>query len=227
MLALAARAGLVASGRDHPVSISGHFGRFVTHGEIELGVRPIKEGKRLATYAVSMYQEGKQTLEALATYGSLPSGPGGGVEPERPRLPPIEEMIRPSDVVDTPQPPISHMLEGRAPEVPGWMKGKPGGEPVWEFVQRFADGEDPDPVSLVFFSDSHPPIVFEQGYFGSVTVQLSVNVRRQPAPGYLYFRKTLKDLAHGYFQEDVDMWDADGLLVASSRQLAMVVDWSE
>jgi acyl-CoA thioesterase len=54
------------------------------------------------------------------------------------------------------------------------------------------------------------------------TVALTVQVRRRPAPGWMLGRFWSQDLRDGRVIEDGALWDAQGHLVAQSRQLALV-----
>jgi acyl-CoA thioesterase len=47
-----------------------------------------------------------------------------------------------------------------------------------------------------------------------------VYVRTRPAPGWLQVRFTTRYLRDGYFEEDGEIWNERGTLVALSRQLA-------
>ena len=57
----------------------------------------------------------------------------------------------------------------------------------------------------------------------STTVELTVHLRARPAPGWLAFRTLTRYLEGGYFDEDAEIWDSAGRLVAQSRQLALVL----
>ena len=52
------------------------------------------------------------------------------------------------------------------------------------------------------------------------TLELTVHVRARPAPGWLMLRHETRNVAGGMFEEDCEVWDAAGRLVAQSRQLA-------
>jgi hypothetical protein len=54
------------------------------------------------------------------------------------------------------------------------------------------------------------------------TIELTVQVRKRPAPGYLATRFVTEAVTRGYLEEDGEVWDADGELVVLSRQLALV-----
>ncbi len=86
---------------------------------------------------------------------------------------------------------------------------------------RLADGREPDPISLLMFCDALPPTTFDLGLFGwAPTLELTCHVRAVPAPGWLRIRHATTNLAGGMFEEDCEIWDSAGRLVAQSRQLA-------
>jgi acyl-CoA thioesterase len=117
---------------------------------------------------------------------------------------------------------MAQRFEYRAPAWPGWMAGKPSGEPFYEFWMRFADERPADTLTLPFIVDAAPPAVLELGASGSTTIELTVHVRARPAPGWLACRVYTRHVSGGYHEEDFEAWDATGTLVAQARQLALV-----
>ena len=107
-------------------------------------------------------------------------------------------------------------------EEPGWFRGTPTGNPVAEFYMRFRDGREPDMAALPLFVDAAAPVVLEVAGL-STTVQLTVHLRARPAPGWLACRAVTRYVAGGYHEEDFEIWDSAGTLVAQSRQLALLV----
>jgi acyl-CoA thioesterase len=87
---------------------------------------------------------------------------------------------------------------------------------------RFADGRDADLLALPLLVDATAPSVLELGVT-STTIQLTVHLRAQPAPGWLACRSTTRFVSGGYHEEDFEIWDRDGTLVAQSRQLALLL----
>ena len=84
-----------------------------------------------------------------------------------------------------------------------------------------ADGREPDPVMLLLAADALPPATFDLGLYGwAPTLELTVHVRASPAPGWLRIRHATRNFAGGLFEEDAEVWDSAGRLVAQSRQLA-------
>jgi hypothetical protein len=86
---------------------------------------------------------------------------------------------------------------------------------------RFADGREPDPLSLLYFNDAIPPATFMIGSTGWVpTLQMSAYVRARPAPGWLGIRMTANLVADGMVDETCTLWDSSGQVVAQASQLA-------
>lgn len=79
------------------------------------------------------------------------------------------------------------------------------------------------PLHLLLLADSYPPVIFDAGVpvAWAPTLELTVQVRRHPAPGWLRVVTSGRFLTDGYFEEDVEIWDAEDRLVALSRQLAL------
>jgi Thioesterase-like superfamily len=115
----------------------------------------------------------------------------------------VEQRLDPATVpfAATPPPP------GTPAELRGWT--------------RFADGREPDALSLLFFADAIPPATLMIGSTGWVpTLQMSAYVRARPAPGWLAIRMTAGLVADGMVDETCVLWDSRGRMVAQSTQLA-------
>ena len=107
------------------------------------------------------------------------------------------------------------------PATTGWAVGKPSGNGVIRGWLRMADGREPDPLLLLLAVDALPPVAFELGLPGwTPTLELTAHVRARPAPGWLRVSLTNRTLAGGFLEEDAEVWDSEGRLVALSRQLA-------
>ena len=55
------------------------------------------------------------------------------------------------------------------------------------------------------------------------TIELTVHARRIPVPGWLQVRQESHDLHDGRMIESGSLWDATGALVASSRQIGLLL----
>jgi hypothetical protein len=107
------------------------------------------------------------------------------------------------------------------PDTAGWAMGRPSGRGVVRGWFRMADGREPDPLSLLLAVDALPPVTFDLGLPGwAPTLELTAHVRAVPAPGWLKIVHATRNFAGGLLEEDAEVWDSAGRLVAQSRQLA-------
>ena len=91
------------------------------------------------------------------------------------------------------------------------------------------EGGVADTFVLSYLADILPPVV--QNKFGSLgwipTLTLTCNIRQLPKTNLLFIDGHAKDISNGYFEQDCWIWDMDGNLVATSRQLAKILKSEE
>jgi hypothetical protein len=88
---------------------------------------------------------------------------------------------------------------------------------------RLRDGREPDAYLLALAVDALPPVVFGLGAVSwAPTVELTWQMRAVPAPGLLRVAAWSRHVSGGWFDEESEVWDSSGRLVAQSRQLARV-----
>jgi hypothetical protein len=77
---------------------------------------------------------------------------------------------------------------------------------------------------LLLAVDAFPPTAFNARLpvAWTPTIELTAHVRARPAPGWLRCVFTTRFFTGGFLEEDGEVWDATGRLVAQSRQLALV-----
>jgi acyl-CoA thioesterase len=225
LLALATRAGLEAAGQPHPLAVSAHFLSPAEPGPAELETRRLRAGRRLSTARVTLLQEGEARLEALVTGGRIDpeAAPGWRRAGGPPELAPVEACLpgRPQLPSGVPAKLLNHLDLRIDPATAGWFAGHPGGRLEMRGWVRFADGRDPDPLALLQAVDALPPTSFELGLAAwAPTVELTVYARGVPAPGWLACVVRGQLWQGGWFDEEAEVWDSAGRLVAQSRQLA-------
>ncbi len=109
------------------------------------------------------------------------------------------------------------------PACTGWRGGQPSGVPEMRGYVRLREHRDPDALLLALAVDALPPVVFGLGATGwAPTVELTWYMRAVPAPGPLQVAARCRHVSGGWFDEEAEVWDAAGRLVAQSRQLARV-----
>lgn len=210
-----------------PFAISAHYLSASVPGPAEVSVEVRREGGTLATVAAELSQVGLPRITVLATYGDL-----GRMPPDVSTTAVVPEMPPRADCAPTtlapPEIRASAELMNRFemlfhPDQVGWAVGAPSGRGVLSAWFRLHEGREPDPVSLLMVLDALPPVTFDLGRPGwAPTVELTAHVRARPAPGWLLVRHETRNVAGGMFEEDAEVWDSTGRLVAQSRQLAML-----
>jgi acyl-CoA thioesterase len=229
---IALQAALETTPHVDPFSVTTHYLSTARPGEVTLSVESVRTGRGHSTREVRMHQGGKEILRQLAVLGDLSSVDGPTeLTIAAPPLPPMDQCDRGRAGPTTALAIADRIDVGMKPGAVSWTPG-PTGEmrtrsehaelTAWLALK---DGRAPDAASLVFFADALPPPILN---YASVvtpwvpTLELTVHVRARPSPGRLRVRFSTCALIHGYLEEDGEIWDAEGKLVAMSRQLARV-----
>jgi len=202
-----------------PLSITGYYLDKTEPGLTDIHVESIREGKNVSTASAKVLQGGTERVRLIASYTDIDKPSGETFLEEEPPTPLaieqcqlfLEPKVEAYSRIDLYLPPNFKENRGQAgnkSELIGWVKFKEGGEP--------------DLFSLMFFADALPPVVFNRtGPVGWVpTIELTLHLRAKPKPGVLKFRLKTRYLSKGTLEEDGDIWDSEGNLVALSRQMA-------
>ncbi len=215
-----------SAGHPDPLAVSAYYLSASRPGPATITVRPLREGSSVSTWSVDLAQEGEVRITALATYGDLGLLPDDvATTATEPDLPPLEEcwgMDQAPAEYRAFAPPLLSRFDLRLdPSTAGWALGQPSGRPLIQGWFRLHDEREPDPLALLLAVDAMPPTLFELGLMGwAPTLELTAHVRARPAPGWLRLRHETRNLAGGMFEEDCEVWDSAGRLVAQGRQLA-------
>jgi len=222
-LAIAARAAAAAAQRPDPVTVTAHYLAPGRPGPVTVEARVIRRGRRFATVAATLASAEQPLLALLGTFGEL----GGYEGPERveaapPPLPAPEDCVLVVPTETFP-PPFMGRVELRLDPGEDVFGGAVGPPRVSGWF-RFPGGEAVDTLGLLVAVDAFPPTVLRSGLpFGWVpTVELTAHVRSRPEPGWLRCAFTTRFITGGFLEEDGEVWDATGRLVAQSRQLALL-----
>ena len=218
------------AGHPDPIAISAYFLSASRPGPAVLATQVLRRGRSMSTGQASLIQKADdgadvERVRALATYGHLDSLPDDvRTTATPPDMPPPERCIgtdqAPPDFLE--QASLLERLDLRLdPACVGWALGEPSGRSLLQGWLRMADGREPDPLLLLLAVDALPPVTFDLGHFGwTPTLELSVHLRARPAAGWLAVTHRTRNLAGGLLEEDAEVWDSTGRLVAQSRQLA-------
>jgi acyl-coenzyme A thioesterase PaaI-like protein len=226
LLTIAARSMAGAAGRPHPVSITAHFLAPGRPGRVVFEPEVIKSGRTFTTVRGHLRSEDRIALTTLGTFSDLEKLEGPGlIDATPPDLPPPDRCIRVGHSPGAPfPPPMMDKIDLRlhpddapmghagnaTPEFRGWLR------PLVD-----------DPLDVFFLMlavDCFPPTIFKTGLPAAwtPTVELTAHIRGIPEPGWLRCRFSTRFITGGMLEEDGEVWDETGRLVAQSRQLALI-----
>jgi len=237
LIATVLRAVLDCSPLPHPVATSAHFLRVAKLEPAQIEVTWLKTGRTAATARATLIQGGEPVLETTVTTGTVPrSGPApaGNGHGELtwtdapPALPPLDQCVElgpwPGTVAQDGTAGYAAQIRMLFdPAVTGWRHGQPNGLPEMRGYFGLREERDPDALLLALAVDGLPPVVFGLGATGwAPTVELTMYMRMVPAPGPLSVAARCRHVSGGWFDEEAEVWDSFGNLVAQSRQIARV-----
>jgi len=217
-------------GHTDPISVTTHFLRpvQVAEGAVQAAtVRAelIRTGRTTSVARGSLEIDGRQRLTVMAAFGELVPSPNPVAEitMAAPPLPPPPDCVDRRALDQGVELPILERLDVRIH--PDRVAAGGSADAVMEGWIRFSDGTAPTTMALPLFSDAFPPSLYSRfGRIGWVpSVELTVHVRRRPAPGWVQARFECDDLSDGRMIETGALWDQDGMLVARSRQLGLLL----
>jgi acyl-CoA thioesterase len=225
MLAIAARAMATETGRPDPVTITAHYLSPGRAGPVTVDVHVVKQGKRFGVASAAMHAGGKPLLQVLGTFGNLGQSDAGveRIESAPPDLPPPGECV--GHRVETGAPALFGNVDLRLhPEDAGFASGRPSGQLRVRGWFRLRAGEPIDTLGLLLAVDSFPPTSFNANLpvAWTPTIELTTHLRARPEPGWLRASFSSRFVSGGFVEEDGEVWDATGRLVAQSRQLALL-----
>jgi acyl-CoA thioesterase len=206
-----------------PRSLTLHYLRPPAAGELDVVVTVERSGRSLSTLTARAEQDGRLCVIAVGAFGVDFASADAYAE-----APPV---VAPPEGLQ----PLSRRIEGLtmaerfttrvavgAPVFSGGDEALTGG---WI---SFADGPQTlDAPALAMLTDAWIPAPFTRlrAFVGAPTIDLTIHFR---APEVLAAEPVLcvfrSRAAHGgYFEEDGELWSADGVLLAQSRQLALLL----
>jgi acyl-CoA thioesterase len=206
-------------------SLTCHYLRPPGPGELRVDVVVERSGRSLSTVSARLSQGGALCVIAVAAFAvDIRGALDYAGEPPAMPAPADVERLPPVAIV-----PVTEHFEMRpttgAPLYAGADESKSGG---W---LRFADAQPLDAPALAMFADAWWPSPMPRltRPAAAPTIDLTVHFRAPAAaaaiaaePVLALFRSSTA--AGGFFEEDGELWSAEGVLLAQSRQLALLVD---
>jgi acyl-CoA thioesterase len=208
-----------------PRSLTCHYLRPPAAGDVRIDVTVERAGRATSTLTARMSQDGRPCVLAVAAFGVDIAAPAAyGTEP--PDVPPPDAVAP----VDNSGSGLSIVTRFEARPAVGAPMFAGAGEAVTGGWLRFADPRATDAVALAMYADAWwpSPWVRLEEPVPAPTMDLTVHFRAPRAaaalapgePVLAVFRSTTA--ADGFFEEDGEIRTRDGVLLAQSRQLALL-----
>jgi acyl-CoA thioesterase len=203
-------------------SLTCHYLRPPAEGEVRIEVTIERNGRSVSTLTARLSQDGRLCVIAVGAFAIELDGvldytsrrPAAAGPEATPRVPPAPAvpMTRHFEM----RPALGAPLYAGADEAlsGGWLRFDDDGAPLdAPALAMLADAWWPSPLPRLTRPAALP------------TIDLTVHFRSPPradGPVLAVFRSSTS--AGGFFEEDGELWSDDGILLAHSRQLALLVE---
>jgi acyl-CoA thioesterase len=215
----------LADASREPRSLTCHYLRPPAAGPVRVAVTVERSGRAMSTLTARMRQDGRDCLLALAAFGiDVPAPAEFAAAPPPVPAPEEVEPVRAQGSGLS----IVERFEVRPALGAGMLAG--ADEALTGGWLRFAEPRPTDAVALAMFADGWfpSPWVRLREPVPAPTIDLTVHFRAPAAaaaletgePVLAVFRA--RTAAGGFFEEDGELWSRDGVLLAQSRQLALL-----
>jgi acyl-CoA thioesterase len=210
-----------------PRSLTLHYLRPPAQGDMRVEVTVERAGRSLTSLSARLVQDGRLCVLALAAFAlDFPSA--ADYAPVAPAAPPPDRVAA-FGPLDDGAPPIAQRLDIRPTAGAAPFSG--AAEAVTGGWLRFAEPRALDAAALAMYADAWLPSPFPRltAPVAAPTIDLTIHFRAPGAAARVgacdhvlgVFRSTAS--AGGFFEEDGELWSADGVLLAQSRQLALML----
>jgi len=206
--------------RSTPIVTANYISRCVP-GSAGIGVETISSSAQFNRLQARLVQDGKERVRATGTFAEEK------LECILDRYEAGEPTVAAPDacvaIPALPKYTIMENLDIRLdPACAGWMQGKLADSSEQKGWIRFRSARPYDMAALFLVADAFPPPVFaSQGLVSWVpTIELTVNIRSVPQTEWLKCVFRTRFITCGLLEEDGEVWDGNGTLVAISRQIA-------
>lgn len=189
--------------------------------EALLNIEEISESIQFNRLQAKLFQNGKEKIRVNGTFADEKNECTlERYEATTPDIAPLNKCIR---IPAIPKYTLMDNLDIRLdPECSGWLQGKLSDKSEHRGWVKFKNERPYDMISIFLMADAFPPPIFAtQGMTAWVpTIELSVNIRYIPETEWLKCIFRTRFITCGLAEEDGEVWDQDGNLVAISRQIA-------
>jgi acyl-CoA thioesterase len=211
-----------------PRSVTFHYARAPKVGPVEIEITLEKAGRQASTLTARLSQDGRVAVVALATFSASFPGRAAyahGTAPAHPRPTSLPRDPERSDI-----PNFARHFDMRP--LPGTLPYSGAERPLAGGWIRLAEPHLIDAPLVALIADAFWPAPYATlpGPVPAPTIDLTIHFRRSlPLPAdddpypFVLTQFTSSTSHEGFFEEDGEVWAADGTLIAQSRQLALLL----
>ncbi|MBW1799893.1 MAG: thioesterase family protein [Deltaproteobacteria bacterium] len=190
-------------------------------GAADMTIEPLASSKQFDRWEARLIQDGKEKVRATGTFtGDHNDAAEKHYEAQAPDVSPLEQCVK---VPQIPYYTFFDRMDIRLdPACAGWMKGQLIDRSEHRGWVKFDADRPHDAISTVLMADSlPPPVLVSHGPVAWVpTLEMSVNIRSLPHSRWLRCKLRTRFITDGILEEDGEVWDENGELIAISRQIA-------
>ena len=221
LMAILAKAMMQHSEMNSTPIITANFLNRCDPGAAKVTIEKMTTSRQFDRFQGRLSQKGKEKINAFGTFAI--ENKECLVERCESSEPEIAELEKCVAVPEIPNYTLFDQLDIRLdPICTGWMSGKLSDTSEIKGWIKFKNDRPFDALSILLIADSFPPAVMSsQGMVAWVpTIELSVNVRKLPTTNWLKGSFRTRFITCGLLEEDGEIWDQKGELIAISRQIA-------
>jgi len=190
-------------------------------GNAVLEIEKVSQSNQFQHIQSKLIQDGIEKARAFGTFSSEPNGSFfKRYENSAPGIEPLKNCITNPEL---PGYTLYSQMDIRVdPLYAGWLTGNMSEISEIRGWIKFKNDRAFDLCAVVLVADSFPPPIFAS--LGKIpwvpTIEFSVNIRNIPKTQWLKFRVVTRYINCGMMEEDGEVWDEQGELIAISRQIA-------
>jgi hypothetical protein len=222
LMALLARAIEQKRNKKRMAIVTANYIQRTAPGPVRLSLERISETAQFERFGARLLQEDRVAVAAIATFmDDQMVCRVDRYEAGVPALAPLDQCV---SIPTMPKFTLFDQVEVRLdPSCAGWMTtGQLADRSEHKGWIQFRDGRPYDALALLLAADCFPPPAYASLGLGAwvPTIELSVNIRKMPSSRWLKCFFHTRFITCGLLEEDGEIWDEGGELIAISRQIA-------
>ncbi len=222
LTAIMANAMIKAGGHHLAPIVTVNFISRCIPGKADISVEKIASSKQFDRFQASLTQDGIERLRAFGTFSR--TGQTNSARRYETGPPELADLADCVPIPPMPEYTVYNQVDIRLdPGCTGWMTGNTNNsKSEHKGWARFREERPFDFLSILLIADTFPPpVISSQGLVAWVpTLEYSVNTRNLPKGDWLKCIFRTRFINNGLLEEDGELWDESGELVAISRQIA-------